>query len=226
MIGSVSGAGGDPDALGVLVERFRREMRYPRQEDYEYAAGRRDLLPILSRGELETAIAAPTLAHAAEFRRIASNTYGGPGNQIQINVHLKGGPAAASELARSVRHLLYGPGSDFDRLDDVLEDSAWKVRGFGEALAVKCLAIVFPDRWLPFFLYPGKYGKGAIMRLPELPIEPLFEEGKSRAQLAVESNDALRALLVPYFGDDVTGATRFLWWRLHSAYGNPTATYR
>ena len=61
MIGSVSGAGGDPDALGVLVERFRREMRYPRQEDYEYAAGRRDLLPILSRGELETAIAAPPL---------------------------------------------------------------------------------------------------------------------------------------------------------------------
>jgi len=108
----------------------------------------------------------------------------------------------------------------------VLEDPAWKVRGFGEALAVKCLAIVFPDRWLPFFLYPGKYGKRAIMRLPELPIEPLFEEGNSRAQLAVESNDALRALLVPYFEDDVTGATRFLWWRLHSAYGTPTATYR
>jgi hypothetical protein len=226
VIASVSETGGDPGPLGVLVERFRREMRYPRQEDVDHAAGRQDLLPILSLVELDTAIAAPTLAHVAEFRRIASDTYGGPGNQIQINVHLKGGPSAASALARTVRRLLYGPGNDVDRLDDVLEDSAWKVRGFGEALAVKCLAIVFPDRWLPFFLYPGKYGKRSIMRLPELPIEPLFEQGKSRAELAAASNDALRALLLPYFGDDVSGAVRFLWWRLHSAYGNPAATYR
>jgi hypothetical protein len=33
---------------------------------------------------------------------------------------------------------------------------AWKVRGFGEAHAVNCLAITYPDRWLPPFLSPGR----------------------------------------------------------------------
>jgi hypothetical protein len=77
-----------------------------------------------------------------EFRRIASNAYGGPWNQIQINVYLRDGPAAVPALARTIRHLLHGPSSEVGRLDDLLEVSAWEVRGFGEALAVKCLAMV------------------------------------------------------------------------------------
>jgi hypothetical protein len=63
------------------------------------------------------------------------------------------------------------------------------------------------------------------MQLPELPVEPLCEHGKSRAELAVESNEALRTLLLPYFGDDAWGPVQFLWWRLQSAYGNPAAPY-
>jgi hypothetical protein len=62
-----------------------------------------------------------------------------------------------------------------------------------------------------------------MMRLPELPVEPLEEHGKSLAELALESNDALRTLLLPYFGDDAGGPVQFLWWRLQSAYGNPAA---
>ena len=65
--------------------------------------------------------------------------------------------------------------------------------GFAEALAVKCLAIVYPDRWIPIFVYPSENGKQAIMRL--LPIKPLDEHGKSHAALAKESNDVLRELL-------------------------------
>jgi len=214
-----------PDALAVLVERFRREKRYPRQEDEDQIAARRDLLLTLRRAALDAAIADPRVVHVHEFRRIASNAYGGPGNQIQINVYLRAGPAAVPALARTIRHLLYGPSNEVDRLDDVFEDSAWKVRGFGEALAVKCLAIVYPDRWLPLFLYPGKNGKRAMMRLPELPIEPLSEHGKSRAELALESNDALRTILLPHFGDDAWGPVQFLWWRLQSSYGNPAAPY-
>jgi len=33
--------------------------------------------------------------------------------------------------------------------------------------------------------------------LPELPVEPLGKHGKSRAQLALESDDALRTRLLP-----------------------------
>ena len=64
------------------------------------------------------------------------------------------------------------------------------------------LAIVFPtyhSRLLP----TGQVRRRSDYAAPELPIKHSSEEGKSRAQLAVESNDALRALLVPYFGDDV-----------------------
>src|SRR5205807_174651 len=88
------------------------------------------------------------------------------------------------------------------------------VRGFGEALATKCLAIVYPERWVPLFVYRGESGKRAVMRLPELPVEPLDERGKSRAQLATESNDALRDLMRPYYGNDSWGAMVFLWWLL------------
>ena len=77
---------------------------------------------------------------------------------MQLNVYLRRGPElAVPALARAIRHI-YGRGSEVDRLDQVLEDPPWKVRGFGEALAVKCLAIVYPDRWLPLFLYPGTNG--------------------------------------------------------------------
>jgi hypothetical protein len=153
---SIYGTSGGPDALAELVGRFRREKRYPRRVDDDEIAARRDLLRTLSRATLDAATADPRAVHVQEFRRIASNAYGGPGNQIQINVYLRDGPAAVPALARTIRHLLYGPSSEVGRLDDVLEVSAWKVRGFGEALAVKCLAIVYPDRWLPLFLYPGR----------------------------------------------------------------------
>jgi hypothetical protein len=121
-------------------------------------------------------------------------------------------------LLTRVRHLLFGPGSDEARLNDVFDPkSRWKVQGFAEALAVKCLAIVYPDRWIPFFVYPGENGKKAIMRL--LPISPLNERGKSKAALAKESNDVLRELLKPYFGDDPWGPVVFLWWLLNSSRG-------
>lgn len=143
-------------------------------------------------------------------------SYGYPGDQRWIGVHLQSGPQAIPILARTIRHLLYGPGSDLHRLNDVLNmDSPWKVRGFAEALAVKCLAIAYPDRWLPFFVYPGDSGKKAIMRL--LPIPPLNEHGKSKAALAKESNDVLRDLMKPYFANDPWGPIEFFWWLLNSS---------
>lgn len=44
MMSSSQGTGGGPDALAVLVERFRREKGYPRREDEDQIAARRDLL--------------------------------------------------------------------------------------------------------------------------------------------------------------------------------------
>ena len=110
MIGSVSGAGGDPDALGVPGARLGAgdALSAPRGLRV-YADGRRDPAGDLSWGELDPTIAGPTLAHAAGSGESFPTRTAEPGNQIQINVHLKGGPSAASELARSFRHLLLRP---------------------------------------------------------------------------------------------------------------------
>jgi 5-methylcytosine-specific restriction enzyme B len=203
----------DVDSLRALIERCRRELGYPRQQDRNQFAAREEVLPVLTRESLDAAVADPEAFDLAVFRRIASNAYGGAGNQGQINSYLSAGTEAIPPLARTIRHLLYGPGEEVDRLDDVLDNPEWKVRGFGEGLATKCLAIVYPDRWVPLFVYRGENGKRAVMRLPELPVEPLDERGKSRAQLAKESNDVLRDLLRPYY-DDSWGAMVFLWWLL------------
>ena len=205
---------GEGDSLRALIERCRREIGYPRQHDQEQRTAREELARFLSEESLDAAVADPESFDLAAFRRIASNAYGGAGNQGQINSYLSAGIESIPPLARTIKHLLYGPGDEVDRLDDVLDNAEWKVRGFGEALATKCLAIVYPDRWVPLFIYRGENGKRAVMRLPEIPIEPLDERGKSRAQLAKESNDALRDLLVPYYGEDSWGAMVFLWWLL------------
>ena len=208
------GGRSDTDVLRALIERCKRELGYPRQQDKDQKATREELLRVLTSESLDAAIAGPETFDLAAFRRIASNAYGGAGNQGQINSYLSAGSEAIAPLARTIRHLLYGDGGDVDRLDDVLDNPEWKVRGFGEALATKCLAITYPERWVPLFVYRGENGKRAVMRLPELPVEPLNERGKSRAQLAEESNDVLRDLLGPYYGDDSWGAMVFLWWLL------------
>jgi 5-methylcytosine-specific restriction protein B len=204
----------DVDSLRALIDRCQRDIGYPRQHDRDQKDAREEVAGVLSEDSLDAAIADPASFDIATFRRIASNAYGGAGNQGQINSYLSGGTETFAPLARTIKHLLYGPGTEVDRLDDVLDNPEWKVRGFGEALATKCLAIVYPQAWVPLFVYRGENGKRAVMRVPELPVEPIDERGKSRAQLAHESNDVLRNLLVPYFGDDTWGAMVFLWWLL------------
>jgi hypothetical protein len=203
-----------------LVSRFRLVRGYPLPDDNDNIAARHELLRLLTRQSLDAAIADPGTFDMAMFNRLAyahGACYGYPGDQRWMSLYLKdSGPQEISRLAGTIRHLLYGPGSDEARLNDVLNPkSRWKVPGFAEALAVKCLAIVYPDRWVPFFVYPSENGKKAIMRL--LPIPPLDERGKSKAALAKESNDILRELLEPYFPNDPWGPVVFLWWLLNSS---------
>ena len=204
----------EADSLRALIERCRREIGYPRSEDEKQKGAREEVVNVLTEGSLDAAVAKPESFDLASFRRIVASAYGGAGNQSQINSYLGAGAETIPPLARAIRHLLYGPGDEVDRLDDVLDNAEWKVKGFGEALATKCLAVMYPDRWLPVFTYRGEHGKRAVMRLPELPVEPIDERSKSRAQLAKESNEALRTLLVPYYGDDSWGSMVFLFWLL------------
>ena len=97
----------------------------------------------------------------------------------------------------------------------MLDNPEWKVQGFGEALATKCLAIVYPDRWVPLFIYRGENGKRAVMRLPELPVEPLDETGEDRAPSSPRSRTTFCATSRGLTSsDDPWGAMVFLWWLL------------
>jgi 5-methylcytosine-specific restriction enzyme B len=199
------------DRLKALLELWREDEGYPRQHDVDQRASRADLAAVLTAESLDAAIEDPTSFGLPTFRRLASNAYGGAGNQGQINSYLKDGPDTIPALASALKHLLYGSEPEAERFDDVLTGS-WHVKGLGEAIATKCMAVVYPDRWLPLFIYKGENGKRAAMRHPELPVEPLSEQSKTAGQLAVESNDSLLSLLSPYFGDDSWGAMVFLWW--------------
>ena len=213
----------EADRLNPLIERFKRETGYPSEHDLQQRQPRQDIADALAPEHLDAAIADPGVFDMPAFRRMVAGAYGGVGNQGQINGYLASGLDAIPRLARTIRHLLYGQGDVVSRLEDVLEDPEWKVRGFGEGLATKSLAIVYPDRWVPLFVYDGQNGKRAIMGLSDLPVGPLDEERKSRGQLAKESNDVLRDLLEPYFGDDSWGAMAFLWWLKTSAEGRASS---
>jgi 5-methylcytosine-specific restriction enzyme B len=205
--------------LEQLVDEWRTATRYPTDADEKAIAARADLEEILTEESLDVAMEDPDSFDLQRFRRLATSTYGGAGNQAQINRFLTGGEDAIRSLARTIKHLLYSDGGEAQRLDDVLTRSDLRVHGFSEALATKCLAVVAPGRWIPLFVYHGPNGKRAIMQLPELPVDPPDEQGKSRGTLAVESNDRLKELMEPHIPGDSWGQMVFLWWLLERSRG-------
>src|SRR5262249_22919207 len=141
----------EPLGLAELVAQWKLETGYPTEHDKKQIAGRVELAEILSQESLQAAREDAQTFDLARFRRLATSTYGGAGNQAQINKFLTGGAEAISTLARTIEHLLYGAGTDAELIDSVLTDPAWRVHGFSESLATKCLAVNRPDTWIPLF---------------------------------------------------------------------------
>src|SRR6185312_13372804 len=139
---SSPGSGGaNPPSLADLVNLWREQTGYPTQHDDQQQAARADLAAMLTEPALDDALAEPALFELSQFRRLAGNTYGGTGNQAQINVFLSKEEDAVSKLVKTIKHLLYGPGGEAQRLDEVIPDGLERrIPGFSEALATKCLA--------------------------------------------------------------------------------------
>lgn len=203
-------AGGGPstsskkstDPLGKAVERFLLERSYPTEKDESHKAERASMARSLTQDELD--VAGPQV-----LRRVRTGSYGRPGPQSIFNATLRDAtPYELEEMARKVSDLLWGSGEDAGRIDFLLEpDNA--VRGLGESMIMKLLAIAKPDRYLPVFPYTGDMGKARMMKLLEvlLPADPL-----SRGHKQVEANDALRARLENHFPGDAWGMAQFLYW--------------
>lgn len=190
------------DPLAPLVEEFRTRSGYPRPADEQHKAERKAFAERLAADAI-------AFADPAELRRIWNGGgYGGTGQQSVLNISVRDADAAEYDrIIDAFSFICWGDGVDADRIDTVLTDSAYAVRGLGESVIMKLLAICHPDRYVPVFPYSGPKGKRRMLQLLDLP-EPT---AATRGQLQVQANDLLRERLDRFFPSDPWGMAQFLY---------------
>ncbi len=201
--------GGDP--IASRVEKFRAETGYPRPEDEEHKAEQRRFAEVLDPESIG-------LADPAEIQRIWNGgNYGGTGPMSGLNRSFRDADAAEYErMAESFRYLCWGEDADEERIDRLLTDDQYRIRGLGESVIMKMLAITHPDKFLCVYPQRGDMGKSKMLSWLELE-----EPTGSRGEIQVESNRLLRDRLEPFFPDDPWGMSQFFYWY---AYGlSPSA---
>jgi hypothetical protein len=199
----------DEDWLRDRFEEWIETSGYPTSDDKHQLKTREEF----AEGLLDEGMLGAGKLDLPMFRRFAVGNYGGPGPQSNMMRFLRDNPdTGPGRLAETIHHLLYEEGDDAARLREVLEDAAWRIPGFGESLATKCLAVRHPETWLPLFVYRsgGGVGKRDFLRIIKSP--PIDEAGKDVGQLAVESNQRLRERTESLLPDDPWGQVSFLWW--------------
>lgn len=190
------------DPLAPVVQWFRESRGYPRPADEQHKAERDAFAALLAPDAIG-------LADLSALGRIwNTRAYGGPGPQSVLNTTIRDADAAEYDrIVDTLKFVCWGEGEDADRIDKVLADDAYLVRGLGESVILKLLSICHPDRYLPVFPYSGPKGKRRMLQLLELP-EPTSE---SRGQLQVQANDRLRERLDRFFPGDPWGMAQFLY---------------
>jgi 5-methylcytosine-specific restriction protein B len=199
--------GRDAHWLRARFEEWKQEVGYPGERDEKNIAVREDFAALLADEALEA-----ELFDLALFRRLMTGNYGNPGPQSHLNRFLKeNGEEGVERLVQTLRFLLYGEGDVAARINAVLHDDDKRTPGLGEALAVKCLAVIEPQRWIPLFVYKSARGAGKqdVMRVLQL---ELLDEDLSAGELATRSNDILRELSEPLLPKDAWGQMAFFWW--------------
>ena len=195
--------------LQERFEEWRTESGYPPEGDQEQHALREEF----EAGLFDEAKLAAGELDVPMFRRFVVGNYGSPGSQSHMSRFLRDNPdTGPGRLAETLHYLLFGEDDVADRLRAVLEDPQWKIPGFGESLATKALAVRFPERWLPLFVYRSGQGVGKRDFLRVIREQPLNEAALHIGQLAVESNDRLRGRTEPLLPGDPWGQLLFLWW--------------
>ena len=205
--GRAQGESSDPpDRLAGAVEEFLRDVGYPTADDRK----QRDHQPRL-REMLLTENAGT--ARRSQLRRIwTSRDYGYPGMQSYLSAVFKAADDTEYQrILETFDYLCWGDDDDGERIDSVLGDPAYRVKGLGESVTLKLLAICHPDRYLCVYPYDGEQGKLRMLKALDLP-EPSKEA--TRGQKHVESNDRLRERLEPFFPGDPWGMMCFLYWYL------------
>jgi len=188
--------------LPAMAAKFRTERPYPTPRDEASIAERTRWAALLAEGEV-------ALLDPSELRSIIStNRYGGPGPQPTLNTTLRD-PEQYDRILHAIDFLLWGDGDVGERLDRVLDQDDLGLRGLGESVLLKLLAIAHPDRFIPIFPLTGNFGKLRALRLFDLS-EP--DDQGSRGRHQVETNNTLRARLEPLFPGDPWAQAQFFYW--------------
>jgi hypothetical protein len=207
---SLKGPAHDRAWLEERFEEWSKGRQLPDDDEVHHLAMRAEFAGLLS----EESLASPEDFDLDLFRKLLADNYGHPGHQSNLNRYLQEeGGAGVARLTEAISHLLYGDEDEAARLDAVADpESGLRVFGLGESVLTKCLSIVFPERWLPLFMYGSSEGKGKedILGLLEAGIENA--EALSMGERAVRSNDALRELTEPLAPGEPWAQAAFLWW--------------
>lgn len=191
------------DPLAPAVEWFRDSRGYPRPADEQHKADRERFAALLAPDSIG-------LADSVELRRIwNTRQYGAPGPQSVLNTSLRDADAAEYDrIIDTLRYICWGEqDDDAERIDKALTDRDLSVKGLGESVILKLLAICHPDRFVPVFPYSGPKGKRRMLQLLGIP-EPTAE---TRGQLQVRANDLIRERLDRFFPGDPWGMAQFLY---------------
>lgn len=191
------------DELRPKVAEFVAKRGYPTEKDLSHRSDRAEMEAALAEDEILT-------IDLTQLRSIYNSPrYGGAGPQSALSVTLRdAGPVELETILRKLRDLLWGGGDYADRIDHLL-DPEHAVRGLGESVIMKLLAICHPARFIPVFPFSGDMGKAKLMRL--IGLDPPGDE-LSRGRRHVDANDTIRGKLDPYFPNDPRGQSEFLYW--------------
>jgi hypothetical protein len=200
---------GDRESAGVdrfseLVRAFRSETGYPAEGSPQKDREREELAAALTPEALDV----PDLP---ALRRLAGPAYGSPGPQPGFNKLLQS-EGTAERAAEWLRELLYGTEALEMRISNALTGSG-ALPGVKEAIVTKALAVTDPARWFPSYVTRGQVGKRHVLELLGLPAAP---STLTQAQEMLDSNDRIRAVLEPHFGDDPWGMQEFTWWLMQT----------
>lgn len=193
----------DDDDLVHAVAEFKEATGYPTPGHQQDQADRREFAALLDPDEL-------AIVDRVDLRRTwNTGRYGSTGPMSVLNTSLRDADEAEyHRIIQTFRYLCWGEDPPATRIDRVLDDETLRVKGFGESVIMKMLAIAHPERFITVYPYSGPKGKLRMLKL--LGIDA--PGGSSRGELQVASNDALRARLDRFFPGDALGIGAFLYW--------------
>lgn len=191
------------DGLATMVAEFRSATGYPTPGHEQDRADRRDFAQLLDREEL-------AIVDRADLRPIwNTQRYGGTGPMSTLNKSIR--DADDTEYQRIIdtfTYVCWGDDPPATRINRALEDEALRVRGFGESVMMKMLAITHPEQFITVYPYTGPKGKLRMLKLLGI----AAPDAAGRGELQVASNDALHARLDRFFPGDPLGMGAFLYW--------------